>query len=62
MNMSYCRFSNTYQDLKDCYEHMDKTGSSQLEEAYRLKLIRLCEMIAHDYADELEKKTQGQAQ
>ena len=61
MNMSYCRFSNTYQDLRDCLEHMDKTAASQLEEAYRLKLIRLCEMITRDYADELEKKTQGES-
>lgn len=26
-NMSYCRFENTYHDLKDCYEALNEAGS-----------------------------------
>lgn len=48
MNMSYCRFSNTLQDLKDCYEHMDDDDLSPEEQNAREKLIKLCQAIAED--------------
>lgn len=54
-NMSYCRFSNTLQDLEDCYEHMDATGELSEEEAdARRRLIELCGDISGDYGHELE--------
>ena len=28
-NMSYCQFENTYPDLKDCYEDMDRDDLSE---------------------------------
>jgi len=52
-NMSYCRFSNTLSDLKDCYEAMDDELSDEERKA-RLKLIKLCVAIASDYECELE--------
>jgi hypothetical protein len=56
-NMSYCRFHNTYADLRDCYEHMlDKlsTGrpggdSYDSEFTKRQKLIELCIRIADEF-------------
>jgi hypothetical protein len=45
-NMSYCRFQNTYQDLKDCIESLDRTDIKDLpdiEKKYALKLRELCE-------------------
>ena len=49
MNMSYCRYSNTLADLKDCYyviEHVK--GLSNEEKRAREKLIQLCCEIASD--------------
>lgn len=51
-NMSYCRFSNTLDDLRDCYDTMDETADlSTGEQEARKKLIRLCERITNDYAE-----------
>lgn len=54
-NMSYCRFSNTLEDLRDCYTHMDNNDLSDEEEKARIKLIKLCVRIAGDYEDEVQK-------
>lgn len=47
-NMSYCRFRNTLQDLRDCYESMEDT-LSQEEKRARYSLLKLCSQIADDY-------------
>jgi len=47
-NMSYCRFENTYHDLKDCYKNIDDQALSETEERYRQKLIDLCKEITED--------------
>ena len=52
--MSYCRFQNTYQNLKDCVESIVDKGTflypvldikdlSESEKKYALKLRKLCE-------------------
>lgn len=51
-NMSYCRFHNTFSDLRDCYESMDDPESEEERKA-RLRLIRLCVRIAKEYGDEV---------
>ena len=50
-NMSYCRFENTLQDLRDCYEHWDEKIS---EDEFKAKerLLKLCQNIVDDYGDE----------
>jgi hypothetical protein len=50
-NMSYCRFSNTLSDLRDCYEHIDDELSPEEQKA-REALIRLCGNIANEYEDD----------
>lgn len=46
-NMSYCRFRNTYSDLKDCYNSIDGAlDDDAAEEKARLALIKLCCQIA----------------
>ena len=50
-NMSYVRFENTYSDLVDCCENMEKANSDR-EIEYRKKLVELCKGIAEKYADE----------
>jgi hypothetical protein len=53
MNMSYCRFYNTLQDLKDCYYNIeDVEDMSDDELRARKKLIEICVEIA-DNADYL---------
>jgi hypothetical protein len=40
-NMSYCRFENTYNDLIDCIENLNKVAGSERDERYRKRLIEL---------------------
>ena len=57
-NMSYCRFENTYRDLKDCHEHLgEPVGShsgSHSEDEFRAKMIELCQTIVTDSEDLVE--------
>lgn len=50
-NMSYCRFQNTLEDLRDCYDNLDDDCSEKRQEARaRIKLVELCQQIV-DSAD-----------
>jgi hypothetical protein len=40
-NMSYCRFENTYNELIDCIENLNKTAENERDEFYRKRLIEL---------------------
>ena len=56
-NMSYCRFRNTLEALRDCVDWMSDQhklpGDLLDEEARALKrLIELCRDVAGDYTDE----------
>ena len=51
-NMSYCRFENTLEDLRDCYEHIDETLSNKDEHKARIRLYKLCQKVTE--AIELE--------
>jgi len=51
-NMSYCRFRNTLNDLKDCEDHMDDKDISSDEKAARAALIILCYDIYKDWFEE----------
>ena len=47
-NMSYCRFSNTLEDLRDCYENIDDAEMSNEEMMSRDSLLALCCKMAHE--------------
>ncbi len=58
-NMSYCRFANTLEDLRDCYDNWDTLD--RIEEDYepnpdelraRVKLLRVCQDIIDNYGEE----------
>lgn len=49
-NMGYCRFQNTLNDLRDCYENIDNDLSDDEKQA-KDKLIKLCVDIACDYGN-----------
>ena len=54
-NMKHCRFRNTLQDLKDCYDaahEYDDGALSKEETTAFLHLIKLCKRIVDDYGDE----------
>jgi hypothetical protein len=52
--MSYCRFRNTLNDLRDCADHFDDEKLSPEEEAARQAMYNLCKDIvaANDNLDE----------
>lgn len=60
-NMSYCRFENTYRDLRDCYEHMTDANLSREEKQARQAMIELfaqileeCTNVELEYEGEIE--------
>ena len=46
-NMSYCRFHNTYLDLRDCEENLFDPDISGEEKMYRRMLIEVCQNIVN---------------
>jgi hypothetical protein len=44
--MSYCRFRNTLDDLRDCYDHLNDKGLSEEEATARKSLAELCRDVA----------------
>ena len=60
-NMSYCRYENTWADLRDCYEAMNDgiDGLSPTEAKYRARIITLCEDIVADFGDDNAKAIGG---
>ena len=40
-NMSYCRFENTYNELVDCIENLNKSAENERDERQRIRLIEL---------------------
>lgn len=50
-NMSYCRFENTYNALKDCYYNLNNVLSDR-ESNFREQLVSLCQDILDEYDPE----------
>ena len=55
-NMSYCRFENTLNDLRDCYNNMSSDDLNEKEFYKRKQIIELCTDIANEYRDLLEEE------
>lgn len=61
MNMSYCKFENTYRAIVQCVNELEEEGGLQefLNEAsesefhYANLLIKMCGEIVESYGDEL---------
>jgi hypothetical protein len=51
MNMSYCRFQNTLQDLIDCDNNPPQGDLSNAEARAFAELVELCKSIASQYQD-----------
>jgi len=57
-NMHYCRYENTYRNLRDCWEIVEGMDIERLKEElsksefnYLLNMIELCKEIAQNYDD-----------
>lgn len=48
-HMGHCRFQNTLEDLRDCFENMEADNISDQEKSARRELLKLCDRIAVDY-------------
>ena len=58
MNMSYCRFENTFNDLIDCFDNIWEEAENERDERYRKHMIRfLKERIdeIEELSEELDK-------
>ena len=56
MNMSYCRFENTVNDMIDCINNMDISEfASEYEKQARKTFVKLCAQVVKDYGKELEE-------
>jgi hypothetical protein len=55
-NMSYCRFQNTYIDLRDCFDNMGSNDLSEREFRYRNLMIEMCIEIAKGCEDLLDEE------
>lgn len=44
-NMSYCRFRDTLNDLRDCEEHIPSSLSDREEHEARRRLVEICRNI-----------------
>lgn len=53
-NMSYCRFENTFHDLKDCYDNWND-ADSESELRFQEKLLKLANKIVFTYYKQLNK-------
>lgn len=53
-NMSYCRFQNTLNDLKDCHMNMDDDDLSPEEKTARKQLLQICVEIVTDHGHEID--------
>ena len=55
MNMSYCRFENTVNDMIDCINNMEiDEYASEHEKRARKRFVELCAQVAEQYREELE--------
>ena len=50
-NMSYCRFTNTLADLRDCQNNMEDEDLSPAEQKAKESLIALCKRIGDDWSE-----------
>ena len=48
-NMSYCRFENTMNDLRDCLRHINRKAENEHDEESRWEMIQLFTEVAEEF-------------
>jgi hypothetical protein len=51
-SMSYCRFEETLEGLRDCADHMNDRGLGPEEERAREQLLKLCYEVTKEFGPE----------
>jgi hypothetical protein len=46
-NMGHCRFNNTLNDLRDCYDHLGDENLSNAEFMAMLDLVQMCAKVVN---------------
>lgn len=59
-NMSYCRFENTMDDLRDCLNHIHRKAENDFDERARQAMIELFREIADEYEGDVVGYAQNQ--
>ena len=55
MNMGYCRFEKTVNDMIDCINNMElDEHASDYEKRARKRFVELCAKVVKEYGKELE--------
>lgn len=59
INMSYCRFQNTLEALRECSDELSGMQNlddlSDEEKKAARRLLKLCDSLAHDWGLEIEQ-------
>ena len=58
--MSYCRFENTMDDLRDCLNHIHRKAENDYDENARIQMIGLFKEIMEDYDGDVVGYAQNQ--
>lgn len=62
-NMSYCRFENTYRDLRDCYYALEDRGPEELSDSelnHARHMMKICENILN-YSEQVNDEVEFRA-
>jgi len=59
-NMSYCRFENTMDDLRDCLNHIHRKAENDYDENARIQMIGLFKEVMEDYDGDVVGYAQNQ--
>lgn len=59
-NMSYCRFENTMDDLRDCLNHIHRKAENDYDENARIQMIGLFKEVMEDYEGDVVGYAQNQ--
>lgn len=52
MNMRYCRFENTANDLRQCVDTWDDDDLSKDEQRGRARILEMARQLVRDYGDQ----------
>ena len=59
-NMSYCRFENTMDDLRDCINNIYRQAENERDEQCRQQMIALFKEVAEDFEGDIVGYSENQ--
>jgi len=59
-NMSYCRFENTMDDLRDCINNIYREAENSTDERYRQEMIALFKDVAEGFDGDIVGYSENQ--